>query len=187
MRQVPKTKLKISKCGTIIFDPSVCFEPYISIHVSKDPSVRYLKYKDEYVHRLVAKAWCWNRNPPKLWQVDHIDGDSQNNHAHNLRWLTKQCNNMNKKRKSYARKRFLPGRRGCFWESRVQYNKVVYKKFHKNKEEAEAQTKRMINEFFFKAYYEIPTKKTPRPPGMHYWREGEHGTFIRPHFSDIGV
>lgn len=42
------------------------------------------------VHRLVAKAFV--PNPFSYAEVDHIDGDKQNNGPDNLRWLTHQKN-----------------------------------------------------------------------------------------------
>lgn len=44
------------------------------------------------LHRIVAFAWC---NPPENWaelDVDHIDGNPENNHADNLHWVTHQEN-----------------------------------------------------------------------------------------------
>ena len=38
------------------------------------------------VHRIVATVWI--PNPDNLPQVDHIDGDRENNHVSNLRWVT---------------------------------------------------------------------------------------------------
>lgn len=43
-----------------------------------------------YVHRLVAVAF--HKNPDNLPQVDHIDGNRQNNAASNLRWVSVQDN-----------------------------------------------------------------------------------------------
>lgn len=44
------------------------------------------KRKQESVHRLIAKAFI--PNPDNKPQVDHIDGNKQNNNASNLRWCT---------------------------------------------------------------------------------------------------
>lgn len=38
------------------------------------------------VHRLVAMAWVANHDPARFTQVNHIDGDKQNNAANNLEW-----------------------------------------------------------------------------------------------------
>ena len=47
----------------------------------------------QYIHRLVAEAFL--PNPDNLNEVDHIDGDSTNNHVTNLRWVTHQKNMAN--------------------------------------------------------------------------------------------
>lgn len=46
--------------------------------------------KDEYVHRLVAKAF-YDCDQPNL-EVNHIDGDKTNNHLSNLEWVTHKEN-----------------------------------------------------------------------------------------------
>ena len=40
------------------------------------------------VSRLVAAAWCPNPDPESCNTVDHIDGDTSNNRADNLRWMS---------------------------------------------------------------------------------------------------
>ena len=49
--------------------------------------------KDFSVHRLVGNAFI--PNPKKKPQIDHIDGNKQNNRVDNLRWVTgkENCNN----------------------------------------------------------------------------------------------
>ena len=47
--------------------------------------------KDEYVHRIVAT--CFIDNPNGSSEVNHIDGNKQNNSADNLEWCTRLGNN----------------------------------------------------------------------------------------------
>ena len=51
--------------------------------------------QNEYVHRLIAKAFVHNPRPDIFWQVDHIDQNEHNNHPSNLRWVTRQLNALN--------------------------------------------------------------------------------------------
>lgn len=44
----------------------------------------------EYLHRIVAQAFCSNPNGYK--EIDHIDSDKSNNKASNLRWVTHKEN-----------------------------------------------------------------------------------------------
>ena len=48
------------------------------------------KAKYYYVHRLVAGAFI--PNPDSLPEVNHMDGDRQNNHLSNLEWVTRKGN-----------------------------------------------------------------------------------------------
>lgn len=46
--------------------------------------------KQYYIHRLVAEYFC--DNPNKYDEVNHIDGNTFNNHADNLEWCTHKQN-----------------------------------------------------------------------------------------------
>ena len=45
------------------------------------------------IHRLVAEAFI--PNPLGLREIDHIDRNKENNHVHNLRWVTRRENMKN--------------------------------------------------------------------------------------------
>lgn len=49
------------------------------------------------VHRLVAQLYI--PNPMNKPEVDHIDGNTFNNHVDNLRWVTSQENKLNRRSK----------------------------------------------------------------------------------------
>ena len=53
---------------------------------------RFGESKHFLVSRLVAQAFCPNPDPEICNTVDHIDGDTSNNRADNLRWLSLQDN-----------------------------------------------------------------------------------------------
>lgn len=49
-------------------------------------------YKSVAVHRLVAKAFVKNPNPEIFTQVNHKDGNKNNNSSYNLEWTTAKQN-----------------------------------------------------------------------------------------------
>lgn len=53
-------------------------------------SIKDIKRRNFYVHRLVAQAFI--PNPNKHPEVNHIDGDKSNNRVENLEWVTLQQN-----------------------------------------------------------------------------------------------
>ena len=59
---------------------------YCMVNLTKDR-----KSKTRYVHRLVAEAYL--ENPDNLPQVNHIDGNKDNNSVDNLEWCSSSHNN----------------------------------------------------------------------------------------------
>ena len=49
-----------------------------------------IKGKQQYIHRLVAEEYL--ANPLSLPEVNHIDGNKENNHVVNLEWITHRAN-----------------------------------------------------------------------------------------------
>ena len=68
-----------------ILRPITCRKGYLNVGLQKDG-----KLKSHKLHRLIALAFV-----PKIEgkdQVNHIDGDKQNNHISNLEWVTPKEN-----------------------------------------------------------------------------------------------
>ncbi len=143
-----------------------------------------------YIHRLVAAAWIWNPAPQLFNIVDHINGDSQDNRAANLRWVSKKLNNLNKKRKNYARKRIRPGKRraGVYWVSSVQFCKIPYTKTFSCELSAQRETRLRINELFITHYNQAKDGEEAqvRADHMLYWGD-IHPTLIQSGWFDTGV
>ncbi len=93
---------------------------YHHLNMTNDEGITTTKQ----IHRLVAQAFI--TNPQNKKEVDHIDGNKNNNNANNLRWATHSENNRNKQldknnTSGYKGVDFMKTRNK--WRSRLTINK----------------------------------------------------------------
>lgn len=86
--------------------PSVNIKGYLKVKLQK----RCVKYST-FVHRLVAITFI--PNPLNLPQVNHKDGNKQNNHVDNLEWCTNQENIDHRQRFLYTEEKKQAFRISC--------------------------------------------------------------------------
>lgn len=89
-----ENKYQVSNSGRIkslkkdiILKPSVHYKGYLEVKLYKNNSSKVFK-----IHRLVASAFI--PNPENKPQVNHIDGNKQNNCVDNLEWNTQSENQL---------------------------------------------------------------------------------------------
>jgi hypothetical protein len=85
----------INKRGIIKNKEGVTIRPFIH----EDGNLRITLYKNErkrnhYIHRLVCRQWV--PNPLRLKEVVHVNRDRKDNRVSNLRWCTRQTNDLNR-------------------------------------------------------------------------------------------
>ena len=91
------------------------------------------KIKIGKVHRLVLLAFIGPNNDPNKTKVDHMDNVKINNHLSNLRWVTQQENEHNRKHaKGYH---WYEERQK--WKASIKINgKLIYLGYYDTEEEA---------------------------------------------------
>ena len=95
-RRDPGSEFLLTECGQWFIN---AYYPNKTTHLSPCDEYKYLRMDAVDVHRMVARTWCYNPCPRCFQLVDHIDGNSHNNAASNLRWVNHGLNSLNKKRK----------------------------------------------------------------------------------------
>ena len=69
------------KCDGELFDPVLDSTGYVKVRITLIFGTRWF-----WLHRIVAAYFC--ENPENKEQVNHIDGNKENNQAVNLEWCT---------------------------------------------------------------------------------------------------
>lgn len=104
--------------SNIFLKPLIDKDGYYKVALSQ-----HSKYKQFFIHRLVAQAYIPNiDNKPT---VDHIDGQITNNHVNNLRWATYQEQNLNENWQKKRRKAIKCVETGKIYDSITQVNKEL--------------------------------------------------------------
>jgi hypothetical protein len=96
------------------------------------------KKKNLKIHRLVGFAFLNNDNNYK--EIDHINNDKLNNKAENLRWVTREFNNRNRKKWGNTTSRYKGvcfSKRDKKWISNITVNtKLIHLGYFKTENEA---------------------------------------------------
>ena len=81
----------VTDCGKVVFLPrGTETQPFLN---HKGYQLVRLGHDRTYsLHRIVAKAFVENPNPEVFNQVNHIDGNKENNHYSNLEWTDNSGN-----------------------------------------------------------------------------------------------
>ena len=85
-------RIKVSNKGNVVSHKrGVCYLLKVSHNNNGSyQMVHAVHGSRQYVHRMVAETWI--DNPNNYEEVNHIDGDKNNNSAENLEWVTRSQN-----------------------------------------------------------------------------------------------
>ena len=186
-RRVGGTYWWVTKCGQHCISDKF---PTVITTLTRNPHVPYISCgKDNHMHVMVARAWVYNPCPHRFHWVDHIDGDKQNNHASNLRWVSPSLNGLNKERDYSGTKKvkkYKSGKVGVYYKTTVTIHGNTETITRGSQEELENACKHKINETFFKQYNDdVASYPTPeRADFLSYWQDNADTPLMRPGFID---
>ncbi len=187
LRRAPGTVYFVSKCGQHY--SNLC-TPHIVVTIGRNKHLNYLSCgTDHHMHKMVGRAWVYNPCPSKFKWIDHIDGDRQNNHASNLRWVSPSLNGLNKKRHEYAKKetrKYKSGKVGVFYRARVTLEGKSSSITNGNRTECEKACKQLINDTWIDKYHQniAENSQPPRAYYLSYWQDYLPTPVMRPGFVD---
>ena len=170
-RRAPGTEYLITACGKFCIN---AYYDWIVTHISPTSKYKYLSVRGHTVHTLVAKAWIWNPAPDVLTYVDHMDRNTSNNAASNLRWVSPQLNSLNRERALCTKciRRRGAGKVSVYYKSKVTIDGVRTESTFQNKADAERNTRTWLNEAFAEKYREATAGAAPpRADHLFYWQD----------------
>ena len=134
------------------------------------------------LHQAVGRAWVFNPCPSYFTIVDHINNNTHDNRAENLRWVNQKLNMANlkfgtgisylKKHKKWLAK---VTDNGAIFRSREFFNQNDAKHYANN-----ARKEKFL--LHYKNYVQLQAAETPdyvRTPGLLYWRDIISGNSAR--------
>ena len=83
-------RIKVSNKGNVVSCKREAWRPLRVCHNNAGYQMVNASRPPQYVHRLVAETWI--DNPNHYRDVNHIDGDKDNNRVENLEWVTHDQN-----------------------------------------------------------------------------------------------
>ena len=163
----------VSRDGKMIWNSRVPFQ-YKQIDPSLYTSEYHLLTPTKSVHCIVARAWVYNPCPSIFTVVDHIDNNTHNNGADNLRWVNQKLN--------MANLQFGVGVSFCKkwqkWVARVMDGKETFaRRTFVHEIDAKVFAEQQREKKFlhhYKQYVLAERVQTPdhkRPPRLFYWQD----------------
>ena len=141
--------LFISKCGQWLYNSvrKNFLKKYYRVKKYK-----YLKCcsANWYLHRLVGLAWVHNPCPEVFKTVDHIDHDTQNNSAFNLRWCSVQLNCIHRQTKNCEK--IVKKNGAVFYRSRSRVGGKVTSEYYRTRVLAVCGAKKTRDDNFARIY-----------------------------------
>ena len=163
--------LYISKCGCWLFNSGR--KNYYKRYM-RNKQYKYLKCcgAKYYLHRICAFAWVYNPCPGVFNTVDHIDHDTQNNKAENLRWVTVQLNCIHRKTKGFEK--IVKKNGAVFYRSRTCIGGKNTSKYYRTRDAAICGVKSTRDDNFARIYKTHLDEGSRKKTDLPVYRRASH-------------